>query len=77
MEITQSEQQKEKQSNKKWRPFILDTIKCINICITGVLEEEKIIENVLGKIMNVNFPNLKKEREKGNTEGPKQGKSKR
>ena len=26
--------------------------------------------------MAVNFPNLKKQREKGNTEGPKQGKVK-
>ena len=42
----------------------------------GSPEEEKIIENILDKIMAVNFPNLKKQREKGNTEGPKQGKVK-
>ena len=42
MEITQSEQQKEKQI-KKWRQLrdLWDNIKQTNICIVGVPEEEE------------------------------------
>jgi len=71
MEITQSEQQIERQVKKKkktnHKSFIRDlwdNIKCATIHIIGVPEGEerkKDIENVLKEIMTEAFPSLKKE----------------
>ena len=80
LEITQSEQQKEKQIKKKNEDSLrdlFDNIKCTNICIIQVPKGEQIekeIKNVFEEIMAPNFPNLKRERYPGAgiTDGPKQ-----
>ena len=66
MEITQSEQQKEKQILKHENILrdLWDNIKHTNIRITGVPEEEeteKRVKDVFDNILAENFPNLKKE----------------
>ena len=73
MEITQAEQQIERQvkhthththTHKSFIRDLWDNIKCANIHIIGVPDREerkKDIENVLKEIMTEAFPNLKKE----------------
>ena len=75
MEITQAEQQIERQvknththththTHKSFIRDLWDNIKCANIHIIGVPdgeERKKDIENVLKEIMTEAFPNLKKE----------------
>ena len=68
MEITQSEQQTEKQmkNNESNIRGLWDNIKLANLCIIGVPEgeeREKGVENVFEEIMAGNFPNLIKERD--------------
>ena len=82
MEITESEQQKEKKINEKFKDTTWDSIKHTKILIINVPEEEKEerIENIFDKIMTKIFPNLKKETDnpvqkervldKMNTNGP-------
>ena len=64
-ENTQSEQQQEKriQKNEDCLRGLWDKIKCTNICIIGVPEEEREqgIENLFQEIMTDNFSNLVKE----------------
>ena len=65
MEITQSEQQTEKQIKKESNIWDLwDNIKHAYLHIIGITEREdreKAIENVFEEVMAENFPNLKKE----------------
>ena len=66
VEITQSEQQKEKQNflNEDSLRDLWYNIKCTNIHIIGVTEgdeREKGTGNVLVEVVAENFPNLKKE----------------
>jgi len=79
MEITQSEQQTEKQMKKHESNTrdLWDNIKLANQCITGIPqgeEKEKEIENIFEEIMAENFPKCKGNRypDRGATEGPKQ-----
>ena len=66
MEITTAEQNKEKgmkRNEDSLRPF-LDSIKCTNIRIIGVPEEEekkKGNEKIFEEIIVENFPNMGKE----------------
>ena len=59
------------QSSEKKRNFFLnedrlrdfgETMKCTNICITGIPEEER-TENLFQEIMTENFPNLVKKKD--------------
>ena len=66
MEITQSEQQTERQMKKKKESDIQDlyNIQHANLHIIGVPEgeeREKGIKNIFKEIIAENFPNLKKE----------------
>ena len=64
MEITQSGQQTENQLKKHENNMrdLWDNIKCANLCIIGIPEEEekeKGIGNIFEEIMAENFPNIK------------------
>ena len=67
-ENTQAEQQKEKKNFKKLGELktILDNMKCNNIHIMEIPEEENEqgIENLSEEIMTENFPSLVKEKDK-------------
>ena len=63
VEITSEEQTKVKRM-KKTEDCLWDNIKCINIRIIGVPEEEekkKGYENIFEEIIIENFPNMEKE----------------
>ena len=63
VEITAEEQNKVKRM-KKTEDCLWDNIKCINIRIIGVPEEEekkKGYENIFEEIIIENFPNMEKE----------------
>ena len=81
MEITQSEQQIEYQTNKPKSEKnnirnLWGNIKCANVCIAGIpegKEREKGIENIIEEIMTEKFP-IKEGKIYpgiGKTEGPK------
>ena len=76
MEVTQSEQQKEKFSSKNSLRDLWDNIKLTNIHILGCKNRrEKGLENIFNEIMAKMFPILKEEnRYQGtvSTEDPKQ-----
>ena len=64
MEITQSEQQTERQMKKNESNMwdLWGNIKCANLCIIGIPEgEERGIKSVFEEIMAENLANLKKE----------------
>ena len=81
MEITQSEQQIEYQTNKPKNEKnnirnLWGNIKCANVCIAGIpegKEREKGIEHIIEEIMTEKFPIKEGKRypATGKTEGPK------
>ena len=63
MELTQPEQQTERQQNKnEWDIWGLwGNVKCASIHVVGVLEGEGGVKSVFKEIMAENFSNVKKE----------------
>ena len=81
MEINETERKKEKRikRNEENLRDLWDNVKCPNIWITGVPEEEdkkKVHEKILGEIIVENFPKMGKEIATQVQESPKQDKPK-
>ena len=79
VEITTTEQNKEKKRNEDSLRDFWGNIKCTNICIIGVPEEEeereKGPEKIFEEIIAENFPSVGK-KSRGSAESPRQEKSK-
>ena len=66
VEITDAEQKREKRlkRNEESLREVWDKVKCTNICIIGVAEEEervKVTEKIFQEIIDKNFPNMGRE----------------